>query len=156
MHRLVAAVAAVVLGVALPPEGYALVGVLALEVGRRAVGHAAPVVAAQDVVLGADALVEGGVLVQLQARVLLSAGYDVHVLPVQVRDRDVVLASVRPEELHRLVRDSQSVGPAQTGVDDDPRLGTVHSRFTDVGVRAPVRPVHVAPQRVQGYSPGFF
>ena len=56
---LVAAVAAVVLAVALPPEGHALEGRLADEHGGGAVGRAAEAVGGEDEALRAGALLGG-------------------------------------------------------------------------------------------------
>lgn len=66
--------------------------------------------------------VDGEHVVQLQFRVLVSAGDYLDVVALKVRHRYVVFARVRPKYFAGFVRYGQGVGPAQVFVDDHFRI----------------------------------
>ena len=61
---------------------------------------------------------------------------------VEVPKLDDLGAGVGPVEALRLVVDGEAVGPRQVGRDDHQAVRRVHPRPLDLGVGAPVGPVH--------------
>lgn len=100
--------------------------------------------------------VDGEHVVQMKVGVFVTTGYESDIVTIKVSGGDVVFSGIRPEYLSRFVGNGKCVGPTQVFVNDNTRVGTVHTRFTNVHPGTPVCPIHVTIDRIQRNSSGFF
>lgn len=96
-------------------------------------------------------------MMQIQGWILIGpSGHHPYITPIQIRHSDIILPGISPEKLLSVIGNREGIRPSQTRVDQHVWIWSVHARFTDVNVRTPIRPVHVALEGIEGDGAWFF